>query len=116
VAAKTGTAEIGNSKSKVHAWITGFFPYENPKYIFVIIAESGKRGDSPNPSLVMNKVFDWMRIYRPEYLGFSPDRIESERLERERELQNLSTTSEGVTATDTLATSSELQIGEIPSN
>lgn len=116
VAAKTGTAEIGNSKSKVHTWITGFFPYDNPKYIFVLIAESGKRGDSPNPSLVMNKVFDWMRIYRPEYLGFSPERIERERLERERATQNIPTTTEDIIATDTAATSSEIQIGEIPSN
>jgi hypothetical protein len=64
----------------------------------------------------MNKVFDWMRIYRPEYLGFSPERIERERIERERAVQNIPTTTEDTTATDTVATSSELQIGEIPGN
>lgn len=84
IAAKTGTAEIGNTKSRVHSWITGFFPYEKPKYIFVIIAEKGKRGDSPSPSLVMNKAFDWMRINRPEYLGFSEERIVREKAEREK--------------------------------
>ncbi|MCK5027415.1 MAG: hypothetical protein KAS07_03275, partial [Candidatus Pacebacteria bacterium] len=30
IAAKTGTAEIGSSKSFVNSWIVGFFPYEDP--------------------------------------------------------------------------------------
>jgi len=39
VAAKTGTAERGVTKKFVNSWITGFFPYENPKYAFVVIME-----------------------------------------------------------------------------
>jgi penicillin-binding protein 2 len=105
VAAKTGTAEIGSTKRNVHSWITGYFPYENPKYIFVFIAEKGRRGDSPSPSLVMNKIFDWMRINRPEYLGFSTERIERERRER---IEN--------TQTVAPQTSTSSQIEEIPLN
>lgn len=113
VAAKTGTAEIGNTKSKVHTWITGFFPYENPNYIFVMIAEKGKRGDSPNPSLVMNKMFDWMRVYRPEYLGFSEERIAREKLEREKLEQEPSSTEVTLpTLSSTTQSTSTSQIGE----
>lgn len=46
VAIKTGTAEFGalNKKGEYehsHAWITGFYPYEDPKYSFVIFFEDG---------------------------------------------------------------------------
>lgn len=113
VAAKTGTAEIGTTKSKVHTWITGFFPYENPKYIFVMIAEKGRRGDSPNPSLVMNRLFDWMRVHRPEYLGFSEERIAREKRERESVyVTPAATTSIQTDAPSTTHSTSTSQIGE----
>ena len=35
--AKTGTAELGSKKQFVNSWVTGFFPYDNPKYAFAII-------------------------------------------------------------------------------
>ena len=35
--AKTGTAELGSKKQFVNSWITGFFPYDNPKYAFAVI-------------------------------------------------------------------------------
>jgi penicillin-binding protein 2 len=46
VAVKTGTAEFGalNKKGEyehTHAWVTGFYPYEDPKYSFVIFLEDG---------------------------------------------------------------------------
>jgi penicillin-binding protein 2 len=46
VAIKTGTAEFGalNEKGEyehTHAWISGFYPYEDPKYSFVIFFEDG---------------------------------------------------------------------------
>jgi penicillin-binding protein 2 len=113
VAAKTGTAEIGTTKSKVHMWITGFFPYENPKYIFVMIAEKGRRGDSPNPSLVMNRLFDWMRVHRPEYLGFSEERIAREKRERESVyVTPAATTSIQTDTSSTTQSTSTSQIGE----
>ncbi|MHB1330812.1 MAG: peptidoglycan D,D-transpeptidase FtsI family protein, partial [Minisyncoccota bacterium] len=37
VAGKTGTAEIGLKKEYVNSWVIGFFPYENPRYAFVVI-------------------------------------------------------------------------------
>lgn len=43
---KTGTAETGWSEgeqTKVHSWITGFFPAEHPKYALCIFVENGYR-------------------------------------------------------------------------
>lgn len=46
-AAKTGTAETGifkNNKAINQAWYAGYFPYENPEYVCVVLAESGTSG------------------------------------------------------------------------
>lgn len=65
VAAKTGTAEIG--KSSLNSWVTGFFPYQNPKYAFVVIMERGPRSNSIGGTYVMRQLLDWMNINTPEY-------------------------------------------------
>jgi penicillin-binding protein 2 len=93
VAAKTGTAEIGSTKRNVNTWITGYFPYEKPRYSFVIIAEKGDRSNSPSPAMIMRETIEWMRIERPEYLGFSEAQIERMRIEKQNkeELENTST-------------------------
>ncbi|MEK7552111.1 MAG: penicillin-binding transpeptidase domain-containing protein [Patescibacteria group bacterium] len=66
VGAKTGTAEIG--KQSLNSWVTGFFPYENPKYAFVITMERGPRANSTGGVYVMRQLFDWMNANTPEYL------------------------------------------------
>ncbi len=46
-AGKTGSAETGITKSGekyVHAWFTGFFPVENPRYALCVFVENGKSG------------------------------------------------------------------------
>lgn len=46
-AAKTGTAETGiirNGKKVNQAWYAGYFPYEEPKYVCVVLAEDGVSG------------------------------------------------------------------------
>lgn len=68
IATKTGTAELGVSKDNVNSWTTGFFPYENPRYAFVIVMEKGKRTNLIGGIAVSRKFFDWMAIYKPEYL------------------------------------------------
>ena len=48
-AAKTGTAETGiikNGRKVNQAWYAGYFPYENPKYTCVVLAEDGSSGGS----------------------------------------------------------------------
>jgi len=68
IAAKSGTAELGASKSRVNSWISGYFPYENPQYVFILFMEDGPRANRVGASTVMGKVFDWMAENRPEYL------------------------------------------------
>lgn len=67
VAAKTGTAEIG--KAYLNSWVTGFFPYKNPKYAFVVIMERGPRDNSIGGVYVMRRLLDWMSQNVPEYLN-----------------------------------------------
>jgi penicillin-binding protein 2 len=67
VAAKTGTAELGVKKDRVNSWVIGFFPYENPKYAFTIVMESGPAANSASASTVMRVLLDWMSVNTPEY-------------------------------------------------
>lgn len=67
VAAKTGTAELGVSKNKVNSWITGFWPYENPQYAFVIMLEKGSVHNLIGAAATMRKQLDWMNENTPEY-------------------------------------------------
>lgn len=67
IAAKTGTAELGVSKDNVNSWTTGFFPYDNPRYAFVVVMEKGDRHNVIGGVAVSRKLFDWMAIYTPEY-------------------------------------------------
>ncbi|MCT1606817.1 penicillin-binding transpeptidase domain-containing protein [Nesterenkonia massiliensis] len=39
VAAKTGTAEIGDGEGLVNSWITGFAPADNPQYAVTVVYE-----------------------------------------------------------------------------
>jgi len=68
VAAKTGTAELGVSKDNVNSWVTGFFPYENPKYAFVVVMEKGDRHNLIGGVAVMRGFFDWLRYNRLDFL------------------------------------------------
>ncbi|HEU0085833.1 MAG TPA: penicillin-binding transpeptidase domain-containing protein [Candidatus Paceibacterota bacterium] len=67
VAAKTGTAQVGISKSRVNSWIMGYFPYDNPRYSFTIMMESGPAGGTAAASAVMRQLLDWMNQNTPEY-------------------------------------------------
>lgn len=68
IAAKTGTAELGITKDYVNSWVTGFFPYETPRYAFVVLMEKGSRNNLVGASYVARQFFDWMSINTPEYL------------------------------------------------
>ena len=68
VAAKTGTAELGFSKQFVNSWVTGFFPYENPRFAFVVIMEKGPRANTIGAAYVMRQLLKWLAANRPEYL------------------------------------------------
>lgn len=71
VAAKTGTAELGVAKDYENAWAVGFFPYENPRYAFVVMMERGPEANVIGGVSVARQLLDWMRDTTPEYLGYS---------------------------------------------
>ncbi len=68
IAIKTGTAELGNKKQFVNSWITGFFPYDNPKYAFAVIMERGPSTNSMGGVYIMRQVMDWIALYRSQYV------------------------------------------------
>lgn len=67
VAAKTGTAQVGD-KSKVNSWVTGFFPYNDPHYAFVVLMEKGPADNTIGGVFIMRQLLDWLNVYAPEYL------------------------------------------------
>ena len=69
VAGKSGTAELGHDNARVNSWISGYFPYEEPQYAFVLFMENGPRANTVGASSVMGKVLDWIGEHRPEYFG-----------------------------------------------
>jgi penicillin-binding protein 2 len=68
VAAKTGTAELGVSKANVNSWTMGFFPYEKPKYAFVVMMQEGDVHNLIGGVYVSRNFLDYLRVYRSEYL------------------------------------------------
>lgn len=68
IAAKTGTAQVGPANRFVNSWVTGFFPYENPKYAFIIMMEHGPVANLVGASYIGRQLFDWMHANAPEYL------------------------------------------------
>lgn len=68
VASKTGTAQIGVGNNAVNSWVIGFWPYENPKYAYVVVMEKGSIGNQFSATRVMQGFLDWVNIYAPEYL------------------------------------------------
>ncbi|HEY4504264.1 MAG TPA: penicillin-binding transpeptidase domain-containing protein [Candidatus Paceibacterota bacterium] len=69
--AKTGTAELGNTKRRVNSWIMGFFPYDKPRYAFAIVMEKGLAGNIIGAASVAKQFFDWMSVYTPEYFHYN---------------------------------------------
>ena len=73
-ASKTGTAQLGALKNKINSWIMGFFPYDHPKYVFIMMMESGPKTSAVGAPFIAHEIFDWMSTNTPEYfsLGHSP--------------------------------------------
>lgn len=66
-AIKTGTAQVGPNNSFMNSWSTGFFPYENPQYAFVVVMEKAKSTNETGATWAMKDVFDWMEQNEPQY-------------------------------------------------
>jgi cell division protein FtsI/penicillin-binding protein 2 len=69
IAAKSGTAELGANNAFVNSWAAGYFPYENPKYAFILMMDKAPRSNALGATRVMGEVVEWMSKHTPEYLG-----------------------------------------------
>lgn len=67
LATKSGTAQVGPGGKNVNSWMTGFFPYENPKYAFVIMLENGPAPAIGTAHRVTRDFLGWVGINAPEY-------------------------------------------------
>lgn len=61
IASKSGTAELGVKKDLINSWITGYFPYEDPKYAFVVIMERGDVHILRGSVFAARETIEWMR-------------------------------------------------------
>ncbi len=70
---KTGTAELGTKKEYVNSWVVGFYPYDRPKYAFVLLMEKGPRDNLFGASPIMSQFFAWMHDNTPQYFQGAED-------------------------------------------
>jgi cell division protein FtsI/penicillin-binding protein 2 len=68
IAAKSGTAEIGSGNAYVNSWAAGFWPYEKPRYAFILMMDHAPRSNALGATRIMGGVFDWMALDRPQYI------------------------------------------------
>lgn len=61
IAAKSGTAELGVNKQLVNSLISGYFPYKDPKYAFVVVMEKASRHNTFGAAHSMKDLLIWMR-------------------------------------------------------
>lgn len=71
IAAKSGTAEVGSGNAYVNSWAAGFWPYEDPRYAFVLMMDRAPRSNTLGATTIMGDVVAWMAEHRPEYLGLA---------------------------------------------
>lgn len=67
LAGKTGTAQQGVNNEYINSWVTGFFPYERPRYAFAVVMERGPSTAIYGASAAMGELIAKMNIYAPEY-------------------------------------------------
>ena len=68
VAAKSGTAELDSSKSRLNTWAAGYWPYEEPRYAFIVLMEHAPYENSLGGTRLAGDIMDWIHENRPEYI------------------------------------------------
>lgn len=67
IATKSGTAQVGAHAQNVNSWMTGFFPYEKPRYAFVVMLEDGPAPAIGTSHRVTREFLGWVGQNAPEY-------------------------------------------------
>lgn len=69
VAGKTGTAQVGVRNERDNSNIEVFFPYENPKYVLVVMMEKAPPPITRGATNVSAEFIQWLYTNAPQYLG-----------------------------------------------
>ena len=69
VAAKSGTAQVGARKQYVNSWITGYFPYDEPKYAFAVVLEQGSPENTEGAQFAVQPLLWYLIKEKREYTG-----------------------------------------------
>lgn len=67
VAGKTGTAQLGFHNEFYNSWAVGFFPYEHPKYVYVVVMEHGPSGNAFGGIYAVHQALTELHRDAPEY-------------------------------------------------
>lgn len=67
VASKSGTAEVGGGNAYVNSWSAGFWPYEEPRFAYILMMDHAPRSNSLGAGRIMGEVMEWMSVNRPDY-------------------------------------------------
>lgn len=67
MAGKTGTAQLGLNNEYYNMWAVGFWPYENPKYAYVVLMDRGPAGTSVGAVYAANRALTTLHQTAPEY-------------------------------------------------
>lgn len=67
VASKSGTAEIGVGNAYVNSWSAGYWPYEEPRFAFILMMDHAPHSNSLGAGRIMGEVMQWISVNRPEY-------------------------------------------------
>lgn len=67
IAAKTGTAQVGANNEFYNMWVVGFWPYEDPKYAFVVLMDRGPAGTSVGAVYAAYQALAALNQAAPEY-------------------------------------------------
>lgn len=67
IAGKTGTAQLGVNNEFYNMWSIGFWPYENPKYVYVFLMDRGPAGTTVGAVSATHKALSTLHATAPEY-------------------------------------------------
>ena len=70
-AGKTGTAQTGTTNQYFNAWAVGFWPYNDPKYVYVVTMDQGPTGDIYGGIYVVHQFLESLHATAPEYFPSS---------------------------------------------
>jgi penicillin-binding protein 2 len=67
IAGKTGTAQLGFHNEFYNSWAVGFFPYEHPQYVYVVVMEKGPSGNALGGIYAVHQALSELHQTAPEY-------------------------------------------------